>query len=214
MASGPGSWVAAGLRLVSLAERRSRGSGRLRAPSKARAGVPLARLRCSLRAWAFIPEMGGAQGKQPEPVEANLQGPSAPREAPLTPAQGRGPARERLQAPPTDPLPPGQALPTAPEPGSRAAAGLSAPEAPVGAPGHTLLAPGPSPRGSKPTTASMTAGSPYWCHLTPGPCPATWPILPAHACVHSRVRASCCDCCDGSCPLNPCSPRGSREAAL
>lgn len=55
MASWPGSW-AAGLRLVSLAERRSRGAGGLRAPPKARAGVPLARLRCSLRAWAFIPE--------------------------------------------------------------------------------------------------------------------------------------------------------------
>lgn len=52
-----GSRVEAELRLVSLTVRHSRGGGGgLRAPPAARAGVPLARLRCSLRAWAFIPE--------------------------------------------------------------------------------------------------------------------------------------------------------------
>lgn len=55
-----GLWTAsgsmvAGLRLVSLTERRSRVGGELWAASEVRAGVPLARTRCSLRAWAFIP---------------------------------------------------------------------------------------------------------------------------------------------------------------
>ena len=48
--------AAAELRLVSLPVRRSRAGGGLWAPPAAGAGVPLARLRCSLRAWALIPE--------------------------------------------------------------------------------------------------------------------------------------------------------------
>ena len=63
MVSGRGSsgfWAAsgsvgAGLRLVSLTVRRSLVGGELWAASEVRAGVPLARMRCSLRAWAFIP---------------------------------------------------------------------------------------------------------------------------------------------------------------
>lgn len=68
--SGPG--VVAELRLLSLTVRRSRGVGGLWAPSEARAGVPLARLRCSLRAWAFIPETEAVQGKQSLINEAHL----------------------------------------------------------------------------------------------------------------------------------------------
>lgn len=63
MLSGRGSsglWAASGsvgvgLRLVSLTVRRSPVGGELWAVSEVRAGVPLARIRCSLRAWAFIP---------------------------------------------------------------------------------------------------------------------------------------------------------------
>lgn len=85
MASWPGSsgpWAAAGLRLVSLTARRSRAGGGLRAAPEARAGVPLARLRCSLRAWALIPGTEAERGKRSEPPA----GPSGPRarEPPLT----------------------------------------------------------------------------------------------------------------------------------
>lgn len=87
MASWPGSW-AAGLRLVSLAERRSRDAGGLRAPPEARAGVPLARLRCSLRAWAFIPETEATQGEQPQPMEARPHAlPTPTQEPPLLTAR-------------------------------------------------------------------------------------------------------------------------------
>lgn len=68
MASGPrssGPWAVTELRLVSLTVRRSRDVGGLWAAPEARAGVPLARLRCSLRAWAFIPETEATRlGKQ------------------------------------------------------------------------------------------------------------------------------------------------------
>lgn len=62
--------AAAELRLVSLTVRRSRAGGGLRVPPAAGAGVPLARLRCSLRAWALIPEKqpcGVSRARPPVP---------------------------------------------------------------------------------------------------------------------------------------------------
>lgn len=90
-AGSSGPWAAsgrlvAGLRLVSLTVRRSRGGGELQAAPGAGPDVPLARIRCSLRAWAFIPETGPMQvqgqrsdcGRLPGPARLECQSPPMP----------------------------------------------------------------------------------------------------------------------------------------
>lgn len=79
MVSGVGSsglWAASGgmgpgLRLVSLTVRRSWVGGECWVASEVRAGVPLARMRCSLRAWAFIPGTERVEAKWSE-ISARL----------------------------------------------------------------------------------------------------------------------------------------------
>lgn len=190
MASEPGSWVAAGLRLVSLAERRSRGSGGLWAPSKARAGVPLARLRCSLRAWAFIPEMGGAgvnrlvQWRPPRALQHPVSGSSSHTCSGATGLPGRD-GRLRPPAPSVQAGTSGS--PRARQQGSRWGSLVQ---------GH--------PREPQ--------GIPAKRHLTPGPCPAPGPSCQP-TCVCAPVHAQCAATDVMRAALEPPSPRGSGEAA-
>lgn len=112
--------AAAELRLVSLTVRRSRAGGGLREPPAAGAGVPLARLRCSLRAWALIPEKqpgGVSRARPPVPGSGHRSGSCC---SPLRPA-GLGEPQESAHGPHPGRLrtlgaPPGARQPGHPEP--------------------------------------------------------------------------------------------------